>query len=323
MMKKQYGFSQFVGVDVSKAKLDFAFADGKQSWKIKNDQEQIVSQLIGRIENPQATIVVMEATGGYEELLVTLLHQHQIAVAVVNPRRVKDFASGIGRDAKTDPIDAGVLAVYGHVVKPQPQAARSDENKKLRGLVERRRQLLDLINQENNRLQHTTDQEIRGYIKQSLETLKKQVKTIDERLAKCVHANTENARKIEILDSVKGLGPVAISTFLAELPELGQLNRGQIAKLVGVAPMNDDSGQMSRRRRTFGGRSYVRRVLYMATLVATRHNPRIKAFYQRLLAEGKLKKVALTAAMRKLLTILNTLIKNDELWNAERNKASV
>ena len=131
-----------------------------------------------------------------------------------------------------------------------------------------------------------------------------------------------NARKIEILDSVKGLGPVSISTFLAELPELGKLNRGQIAKLVGVAPMNCDSGQVSGRRKTFGGRSYVRRVLYMATLVATRFNPKIKAFYQRLLAQGKPKKVALTAAMRKLLTILNTLLKNDVLWSNEPNKAS-
>ncbi len=181
-----------------------------------------------------------------------------------------------------------------------------------------------MINQENNRTQQTTDREIRGDIEQSLETLKKKkLQVIDQRLAKCVEVNTENARKVEILRSVKGLGPVSISTFLAELPELGQLNRGQIAKLVGVAPMNRDSGQKSGRRRTFGGRSYVRRVLDMATLGATRFNPRIQAFYQRLLSQGKPKKVALAAAMRKLLTMLNTLIKNEELWNAEPNKASV
>jgi len=183
--------------------------------------------------------------------------------------------------------------------------------------------LLDLINQEDNRLQQTADQEIRGYIQQSLETLRKQVKTIDQRLAKCVNTNTTDARKVEILQSVKGLGPVTVSTLLAELPELGRLNRGQIAKLVGVAPMNRDSGQVSRKRRTFGGRSYVRRVLYMATLVATRFNSKIKAFYQRLVTQGKPKKVALTAAMRKLLTILNTLVKNDVLWSEEPNDASV
>lgn len=329
MMKNQYPFSNVIGVDVSKAKLDFACGDDKHmgaishSGSIENTEEQIVNQFLELIENPKSTIVVMEATGGYEERLVSLLHQHKIALAVVNPRRVRDFADGIGRDAKTDPIDARVIAFYGQVVKPEAQAAKSEEDQKLRALVERRKQLLGLINQENNRLQQTTDQEIRGYIKESLETLQKQVKLIDQRLAKCVQADTANARKVEILDSVKGLGPVAISTILAELPELGELNRGQIAKLVGVAPMNCDSGKKAGQRRTFGGRSYVRRVLYMATLVATRFNPRIKDFYQRLLADGKPKKVALTAAMRKLLTILNTLIKNDELWNAEPNKTSV
>ena len=323
MMKDQYPFSHVVGVDVSKSKLDVALGDDQQTLPIKNNPEQIVQKLIGRIDNPESTIVVLEATGGYENLLVRLLHQHQIALAVVNPRRIRDFADAIGRDAKTDPIDARVIAYYGQVAKPQPQAARSAEETKLRALVERRRQLLDLINQENNRLGQTTDQEIRGYIEQSVETLKKQLEAIDQRLAKCVATDTQNARKVEILNSVKGLGAVSVSTLLAELPELGQLNRTQIAKLVGVAPMNRDSGQLSGRRRTFGGRSYVRRVLYMATLVATRFNPRIQAFYQRLLSQGKPKKVALTAAMRKLLTILNTLIKNDELWNAQPNKASV
>ncbi|MEE8308367.1 MAG: IS110 family transposase [Gammaproteobacteria bacterium] len=333
MMKTQYPFSQFVGVDVSKATLDFAFIDGtlnngtlnngKQSFSIGNTEEQIADELIGRIKTPQSTIVVMEATGGYEGRLVGLLHQHKIALSVVNPRRVRDFAGGIGVDAKTDPIDARLIAFYGQVVEPAAQVAKSEEEKKLKALVERRRQLLGLINQEGNRLKQTVDREIQEYIRQSLETLKKQVKTIDDRLAKCIEANAAHARRIEILESVKRVGPVAISTFLAELPELGKLNRRQIAKLVGIAPMNRDSGQLSRRRRTFGGRSYVRRVLYMATLAATRFNPVIKAFYQRLLGKGKPKKVALIAAMRKLLTILNTLIKNDVLWNVEPNKTSV
>lgn len=314
MMNDQSPFSVFVGVDVSKDKLDVAFADGKETLSIDNSPQQIVAELIGRIKTPQNTLVVMEATGGYEELLVTQLHQHHIAVAVVNPRRVRAFAAGIGKDAKTDLIDAQVIAFYGQVVKPAAQAARSDDEKKLQALVERRRQLLDLINQENNRRQQTADPEIQEYIQQSLETLKKQVKTIDERLARCVQADTANARKVEILVSVQGVGPVAVSTILAKLPELGKLNRGEIAKLVGVAPLNNDSGQSSGQRRTFGGRSYVRRVLYMATLVATRFNSRIKTIYQRLLSEGKPKKLALTAAMRKLLTILNTLIKTDQLW---------
>jgi transposase len=322
-MNDQFPFDYVVGVDVSKATLDFTVGDHNHTRSIKNTEEQIVSQLIESVKNPKATIVVMEATGGYEDRLVKLLHEHKIALAVLNPRRVRDFAAGIGKDAKTDPIDAQVIAFYGQVVKPTAQLAKSAEDQKLKALVERRRQLLELINQENNRLQQTADLEIRDYIQQTLETLRKQVKTIDARLAKCVRESTTNTRKVEIMDSVKGLGPVAISTLLAELPELGELNRGQIAKLVGVAPMNKDSGQTSGRRRTFGGRSYVRRVLYMATLVATRFNPKIKAFYQRLVAAGKPKKVALTAAMRKLLTILNTLIKNDETWSDEVKKASV
>lgn len=323
MMNNDYSFSQFMGVDVSKATLDFAFADDRKTLTIGNTQQQIVSQLIGCIDNPESTIVVMEATGGYETLLVTTLHEHNIAVAVVNARRVCRFAAGIGRDAKTDPIDAQVIGFYAKVVQPAPQFAKSEEAQKLSALVTRRRQLLDLIGQENNRLQQTTDSEIREYIEQSLEGLKKQVTTIDQRLAKCLAADTVNARKIEIMQSVKGFGPVSVSTFLAELPELGQLNRGQIASLVGVAPMNRDSGQVSGKRRTNGGRSAVRKVLYMATLAATRFNPQIKAFYQRLLAHGKEKKVALTAAMRKLLTILNTLIKTDQLWRTDPNKTSV
>lgn len=323
MMKEHYPFSHFVGVDVSKAKLDVAFGVDQPASCIKNSPEEITSKLIGQIEHPESTIVVMEATGGYEECLVKLLHQHGIALAVVNPRRIRDFANGIGRDAKTDPIDAETIAFYGSVVRPEAQVAKSEEEQKLKALVERRRQLLDLMNQENNRLQQTVDREVRDYIRQSLDALKKQVKTIDERLAKCVATDTANARKIEILESVKGFGPVVINTFLAELPELGTLNRGQIAKLVGVAPINRDSGQQSGRRKTCGGRSYVRRILYMATLVATRFNPRIRAFYQRLLAEGKAKKVALTAAMRKLLTIVNALIKQNELWSDEPKKAGV
>lgn len=310
-METQKSFAYVVGVDVSKAKLDIALP--KESLTIENNAKAI-QQLIDRIETDDA-IVVMEATGGYERQLVSLLHERRIALAVVNPRRVRDFAKGIGKDAKTDPIDAEVIAYYGEVVKPAPQLAKSNDARKLEALVERRRQLLGLIGQENNRLQQVHDAEIKELIQESLETLKKQLKTVDDRLAKSIKQSAgETQRKVEILESVKGVGPVAISTFLAELPELGNLNRAEIAKLVGVAPINNDSGKHAGKRKVMGGRSYVRRVLYMATLVATRHNPTIRAFYQRLLASGKEKKVALVAAMRKLLTILNVLFKKDELW---------
>ena len=313
-MKTVDYFSCVVGVDVSKAKLDVALEG--ETMTFKNTRTAILESLIGRIDS-ETTIVVMEATGGYEGLLVKLLHEHNVALAVVNPRRVRDFAKGIGQDAKTDPIDAKVIAFYGETVKPARQLAKSDDEEKLNALVERRRQLLNLIGQEQNRLHQTPDVEIKRLIRESLDSLKKQLKLIDGRLSQCLKQDEPNQRKIEIMNSAKGVGPVMISTFLAKLPELGSLNRGEIAKLVGVAPMNNDTGQSSRRRRTFGGRSYVRRVLYMATLVATRFNPQIKAYYQRLLDAGKEKKVAIVAAMRKLLTILNTLIKKDELWVSE------
>lgn len=317
-----YSFSKFIGIDVSKNKLDIASNADQAVTTIGNDETEIKAW-IQSLDETTNTIVVLEATGGYESLLVKLLHQHHLALAVVNPRQVRNFAIGIGCDPKTDAIDARVLARFGEVVQPLPQLVPSDEQAQLGALVERRRQIIDLINQEKNRLQQTTDRVIRQSIETVLKSLKQQLQTIDERIAKAVAADPVNARKIEILSSVKGVGPVTVSTFVADLPELGKLNRQEIAKLVGVAPINKDSGQTSGQRKTAGGRASVRSVLYMATLVATRFNETIQAFYQRLLAKGKPKKVALTAAMRKLLTILNTLIKNDELWNAELNKTSV
>lgn len=314
MNNSDYSFSKFIGIDIAKNKVDIAEHE-KLAVKTVGNNKQEISTWIKTLTETEQTIVIMEATGGYESLLVELLHQHNIALAVVNPRQVRDFAKGVGCDAKTDIIDARVLARFGQVVHPAPQAAQSEDQLKLGALVERRRQLVDLINQEQNRLQQTRDHDIRRSIETVLKELKKQLKSMDERIAKAVTADQRNARKVEILQSVKGLGPVTVSTFVAELPELGQLNRQQVAKLVGVAPINNDSGQSMGKRKAAGGRSAVRRTLYMATLVATRFNTQIRTFYQRLVAKGKPKKVALTAAMRKLLTILNTLVRTDQLWS--------
>lgn len=313
MNNVDYVFSTFVGIDVSKNKIDIAEHHGTAVKTIGNNKQEISSWIKTLTETSQ-TIVVMEATGGYESLLVSLLHEHQMALAVVNPRQVRDFAKGIGCDAKTDAIDARVIARFGEVVHPAPQAVQSDEQAKLGALVERRRQLVDLINQEQNRLQQTRHHDIRQSIGMVLKELKTQLKTMDEQIARSITADQLNARKVEILQSVKGLGPVTVSTFVAELPELGKLNRQEVAKLVGVAPINNDSGQSTGKRKAAGGRASVRRTLYMATLVATRFNTTIRIFYQRLLAKGKPKKVALTAAMRKLLTILNTLVRTNQLW---------
>ncbi len=319
MKNESESFALFVGVDVSKAQLDVFFPDSQTRLTIDNSTDAIVRELVKVLKHKSQVLVVMEATGGYESALVRVLGERQIPVAVVNPRQVRDFAKGIGKDAKTDAIDAEVIATFGQVVKPAPLAAKTEAEEKLAALVTRRSQLLDLINQESNRLQQTGDREVQDFIRQSLESLKKQLKELDARLEKCVAEDTANARKVEILNSVKGIGAVTISTILADLPELGKLNREQIAKLVGVAPINRDSGTWKGQRFVMGGRVHVRRVLYMATLVATRCNEKIRAHYLHLVARGKAKKLALVACMRKLLTILNTLLKNDVLWSNEKS----
>ncbi len=310
----------FVGVDVSKATLDVYRPDTNELLQIENTDEAI-AQFCSELEKKKRQlIVVMEGTGGYEHLLLQHLASHQIEAAVVNPRRVRDFAKGIGMDAKTDTIDAKVISKYGEVVQPKPMATKSDHELKHSALVSRRNQLLELINQENNRLKQSWDEDAKQSIRDVLEMLKKQLKSIDSQLVKMLLVDTKNHRTIEILGSVKGVGPVMISTVIAALPELGKLNRGEVAKLVGVAPINRDSGKKSGKRFIGGGRGQVRRVLYMATLVAIRHNPAIKAFYAHLKGQGKESKVAIVACMRKLVTILNLLIKTDQLW---QNKQSV
>ena len=213
-----------------------------------------------------------------------------------------------------------VISTYAEVVLPQPIATKSDHELKHGALVARRNQLLELVNQESNRLKQTWDDDAKASIHNVLELLKKQLKDIDSKLATMLKADTVNKRTIEVLQSVKGVGPVMISTVLAELPELGKLNRGEIAKLVGVAPINRDSGKKSGKRFIGGGRGQVRRVLYMATIVAIRHNPPIKAFYAHLKSKGKESKVAIVACMRKFITILNLLLKTNQLWE---NKMSV
>jgi transposase len=316
-MKTANLVSIFVGVDVAKDSLEIYLPFSKQNLSIENSIEAI-DELCSQLKKKRKLMVVMEATGGYEKLLVERLFKLGIKVAVVNPRQVRDFAKGIGLDAKTDPIDAQVISKFGEVVQPSAMAKESDHAKKHSALVTRRSQLLDMINQEKNRIKQTWDDDAKQSIRETLETLEKQLKNVDAQLAKMLAGDTANARKIEILESAKGIGPVTISTLIAELPELGNMNRGQVAKLVGVAPINRDSGKSNGKRFIGGGRSHVRRVLYMATLAAIRFNPTIKAYYAHLKAKGKLSKVAIVACMRKLITILNLMIKSDSLWkNAE------
>jgi transposase len=310
----------FVGVDVSKSTLDVYRPDTNEVTRIENS-DVAIAELCSQLEKKKRKVmVVMEGTGGYEHLLLTLLASHMLEAAVINPRRIRDFAKGIGLDAKTDAIDAKVISKYAEVVTPQPMATKSDHELKHGALVARRNQLLGLINQENNRLKQAWDKDAKQSIQDVLEMLKKQLKDVDSKLANMLKIDPKNQRAIEVLGSVKGVGPVMISTVLSELPELGKLNRGEIAKLVGVAPINRDSGRKSGKRFIGGGRGQVRRVLYMATIVAIRHNPAIKAFYAHLKSKGKASKVAIVACMRKFITILNLLLKSNRLWE---NKMSV
>lgn len=312
----------YVGVDVAKSTLD-AFCPGTEKGerlKLTNSESAIDDFCRWLKSMKRPLMVVMEATGGYETLLLCQLTKHKIEAAVVNPRQVRDFAKGVGADAKTDSIDAQIISRFATVVQPQPTAVKSEHEQKHSALVTRRNQLLELINQENNRLQQAWDDDAKRSIREVLEMLKKQLKGLDSQLAGLLAKDLSNQRTIEILRSVKGVGPVTISTFIAELPELGKLNRGEVAKLVGVAPINRDSGAKSGKRFIGGGRGQVRRVVYMAAIVAIRHNPAIKAFYQHLKEKGKQSKVAIVACMRKLLSIVNLLVKTDQLW---QNKMSV
>jgi len=309
----------FVGVDVSKNTLDVYRPDSNEVFQVENS-DVAIAELCSRLEKKKRkVVVVMEGTGGYEHLLLTQLASHKLDAAVINPKRIRDFAKGIGLDAKTDAIDAKVISKYAEVVRPKPMATKSDHELKHGALVARRNQLLELMNQENNRLKQAWDKDAKQSIQDVLEMLKKQLKDVDSKLTKMLQIDSKNRRAIEVLGSVKGVGPVMISTVLSELPELGKLNRGEIAKLVGVAPINRDSGKKSGKRFIGGGRGQVRRVLYMATIVAIRHNPAIKAFYAHLKSQGKASKVAIVACMRKFITILNLLVKTDQMW---QNKMS-
>ncbi len=272
-----------------------------------------VEALVTQLRALSPTRIVVEATGGLERTVVAALATAQLPVVVINPRRARDFAKATGRLAKTDRIDAQVLAHYGDAIRPSLRPLPDADIQQLRALVDRRRQLLDMMSAEQNRLS-TSPVRIRDAITHHLTWLRQQVASLDEDLDGMLHASPLWRERDAMLRSTPGVGPVLSCTFIAQLPELGALNRHEIAALVGVAPFNRDSGTRRGRRTIWGGRTTVRTVLYMSALVATRHNPVIREFYERLLAAGKAKKVALTACMRKLLTILNAMAKHQQRW---------
>lgn len=303
----------FVGIDVSKNRLDIALHPNDRRWSVANlasDIAGLTDELV--VLGPE--LIVVESTGGYEMPLATQLTMADLRVAIVNPRQVRDFAKATGRLAKTDAIDASVLAHFAAAIRPEPKPLPDAQQRELKALVTRRHQLIEMRTMERNRY-HTAPQWTRDKIQEHIGWLSGQIRDLDKDLRKHVRANTEWRQKDDLLRSVKGVGPITSLTLITCLPELGKVNRKEIAMLVGVAPLNCDSGQMRGRRSIWGGRSHVRSVLYMAALSASRSNPRIKAMYKRLKKAGKPSKVALVACMRKLLVILNAIVKSGTPWS--------
>jgi transposase len=301
----------FVGIDVSKRTLDVATTTGTKR-QVANDEVGIAA-LVAELSTLRPTLVVLEATGNYQAGLVAALVVAKIATAVINPRQARDFAKAMGQLAKTDAIDAAVLARFAQAIRPEPRTPVDAETVALDALLTRRRQVVGMITAETNRLQQSAAT-VRTKIETHINFLRKELADINRELDEAIRNSPVWREHEDLLRSVPGVGRVLASTLLGELPELGKLNRKQMAKLVGVAPLNRDSGMMRGKRTVFGGRASVRKALYMATLSATRSNPLIRSFYQRLCQLGKPKKVALVACMRKLLTILNSMMRDQKQW---------
>jgi transposase len=305
----------FIGIDVSKSELAIAVYPGEEAWTSGTtaaDLDHLVSRLRGR----QPALVVLEATGGYETPLAAACAGAALPVAVVNPRQVRAFAQALGRTAKTDAIDARVLALFAARVQPAPRPVPDAATQALAALVARRRQLLDMLGAEQRRLAQATTTPVRRDLRTHIRWLERRLADVNDDLTRAIQGSPIWRVQEDLLQSVPGIGPTTARTLLAELPELGQLDRRRIAALVGVAPFNRDSGQWRGRRTIGGGRASVRSTLYMAALVASRHNPRLRAFYQRLRTAGKAPKVALVAVMRKLLTIVNAMIRHQQPWTS-------
>jgi transposase len=284
-----------------------------EAFRVANDSKGI-DELVAKLRGSSPALVVLEPTGGYEAPVAAALAVAGVSVAVVNPRQVRDFAKATGKLAKTDALDAAVLARFAEAVRPEPRPLEDEQSRELGEMVTRRRQVVDMLVAETNRMHACRDAALRKSLYEHVAWLRKQLKELDRGLDAKLRDTPLWREKDDLLRTVPGVGPVLSRTLLAELPELGTLDRSKIAALVGVAPMNHDSGLMRGKRRIWGGRASVRAVLYMATLTAVRRNPPIRATYERLLAAGKAKKVALVACMRKLLLTLNAMMRDSTPW---------
>jgi len=309
-----------VGIDVSKGTLDVAVAPTGQQWRVSNTEEGL-GPLVKRLQGLSPALVVLEATGSLEVPVAAALGAAGLPVAVVNPRQVRDFARATGKLAKTDKLDAQVLALFAERVRPVPRPLPEPQTQELTALLARRRQIVAMLVTEQNRLDRALPR-VRPGIQEHIAWLAGKLGELNDGMGKLLRESPLWREREDLLRGVPGIGPTVAATLLAELPELGTLDRRQAAALVGVAPLNRDSGTLRGRRTVWGGRATVRAALYMAALVATRFNPVIRPFYQRLLAAGKPKKVALTACMHKLLTILNAMLKHRSPWQANHARIS-
>jgi len=300
----------YVGIDVAKERLDVAVLGERQGKQVSNTKDGI-AQLLEQMQALQPELIVVEASGGYQRAVVDVLFHAGLAVAVVNPARVRQFARASGLLAKTDKLDAQVLAEFGRKMQPKRYEGKSEAEKQLSALLVRRKQLEEMLKAEQNRLR-TISPSLRGSVERIIALLKEEKKRLEEQIQEFLKEQKAWQEQAQILSSAPGVGMVTTATLLADLPELGKMDRKKIAALVGVAPMNYDSGKRRGYRKTKGGRTDVRSVLYMSTLVATRYNPVIQSQYQQMLKRGKEKKVALTACMRKFLTILNAMQRDQQ-----------
>jgi transposase len=310
------GYQTFVGIDIAKRSLDVSVGTDSKPFTLNHDRDGI-HQLLARLPDAGSCLVVVESTGGYQRCLVAELVDAGHHVAVANPRQVRDFAKGHGILAKTDAIDAAVIARFGQQVRPRVIQKSHQQQAELEQLVTRRRQLVELRTAEKNRLETITVKSVHQSIQRVVDLLNKQIEKIEKEILDAIQSDNDWNDKAKLLGSVPGIGPVTIASLLAELPELGLLNRQEMAALVGVAPFNRDSGQFRGRRTIWGGRADVRSALYMAALTARRCNPLIRAFARRLEDAGKPFKVVITACMRKLLVILNTMVKTNTPWRLQ------
>jgi transposase len=305
----------YIGIDVSKDVLDVFILHNKKYLQVKNSVAGI-RKLIKEFSVYFNHLVVMESTGGYEKNVAQSLAKEGISVAIINPRQIRDFAKALGRLAKTDRIDANVIAIFAQKIQPDKNVICNENQQELVEYNTRRRQLVDMITMEKNRLDKVS-KEMTKSIQRIIKLLTKELEKMNEFLAKAIQCNDEYARRNELLQTIKGVGPVVSVGVIADLPELGRFSSKEISALAGLAPLNRDSGTMRGKRAIWGGRASVRRALYMAALTATRYNKKIKAFYKKLCSAGKAKKVAITACMHKLLIIMNAMIKNNQPWHAE------